>query len=314
MRPMIRIEHLTKRYGATTALDDVTFDAQPGLVTGFLGPNGSGKSTTMRIVLGLDAATSGRALVNGRRHAELRAPLREIGAMLDAQTAHPGRKARHHLQWLARSNGIPLSCVDKALGLVGIQAAAESRVGTFSLGMSQRLGIAAALLGDPRVLMLDEPINGLDAEGIRWLRSLLGDLASQGRTVLVSSHVMSEMQLVADRLVIIGEGRVLADVDLADLEAQYAPATVVVHAVPRDTALAVLERLAKEVHPDADGTFLVRGADPTEIGPALFAAGATALGLHELRPSLEEIYVGLTSTSVVHRAEAVSPSQREITA
>ena len=211
MRPVIQVCQLTKRYGSTVAVDQLSFDVQPGLVTGFLGPNGSGKSTTMRLILGLDRPDSGYARIGGRSYRELRWPLREVGSMLEARSFHPGRPARAHLAALAASNAIPRARVDEVLGMVGLDSAARRRVGSFSLGMAQRLGIAAALLGDPGVLMLDEPVNGLDPEGIRWIRGLLGSLAGQGRTVLVSSHLISEMSMMAGRLVVIGRGRLLGD-------------------------------------------------------------------------------------------------------
>jgi len=219
VRPVIQVRQLTKRYGATVAVDQLSFDVRPGVVTGFLGPNGSGKSTTMRLILGLDRADAGQARVGGRAYRDLRWPLREVGSMLEARTFHPGRPARAHLAALAASNAIPRARVDEVLGMVGLESAARRRAGSFSLGMAQRLGIAAALLGDPGVLMLDEPVNGLDPEGIRWIRGLLGTLAGQGRTVLVSSHLISEMSMMAGRLVVIGRGRLLGDGSAEELSA-----------------------------------------------------------------------------------------------
>jgi len=219
---MIEVQGLTKRYGATVAVEQLSFDVRPGAVTGFLGPNGSGKSTTMRIILGLDAPDAGSARIGGRRYRELGWPLREVGALLEARAFHPGRSARAHLAALAASNDLPRSRVEEVLGLVGLADAAQRRAGKFSLGMAQRLGIAAALLGDPEVLLLDEPVNGLDPEGIRWIRNLLKSLAAQGRTVFVSSHLISEMALTADRLVVIGQGRLLADTSVAELSARSA--------------------------------------------------------------------------------------------
>jgi ABC-2 type transport system ATP-binding protein len=219
---VIEIRNLTKRYGPTVAVDALTLDIRPGAVTGFLGPNGSGKSTTMRLILGLDAPDSGRALIGGRRYRDLRWPLREVGALLEARAFHPGRSARSHLAALAASNDIPRARVDEVLRVVGLDSAARRRAGKFSLGMAQRLGIAAALLGDPAVLLLDEPVNGLDPEGIRWIRDLLKSLASEGRTVLFSSHLISEMALTAGRLVVIGRGRLLADTTVAELSARSA--------------------------------------------------------------------------------------------
>ena len=212
---MIEVHGLCKRYGATVAVDRLSFDVRPGVVTGFLGPNGSGKSTTMRLILGLDRPDAGQARIGGRRYRELRWPLREVGALLEARAFHPGRSARAHLRALAASNGIPRSRVEEVLGFVGLADAGARRAGKFSLGMAQRLGIAAALLGDPGVLLLDEPTGGLDPEGIRWIRTLLKSLAAQGRTVFVSSHLIGEMALTADRLVVIGQGRLLADTSVA---------------------------------------------------------------------------------------------------
>jgi ABC-2 type transport system ATP-binding protein len=219
---MIEATGLTKRYGPVTAVDRLSFTVRPGVVTGFLGPNGSGKSTTMRMLLGLDAPDSGTARIGGRAYRQLRWPLREVGALLEARAFHPGRPARAHLAALAASNAIPAARVDEVLGLVGLESAARRRAGKFSLGMAQRLGIAAALLGDPPVLLLDEPVNGLDPEGVRWIRNLMRSLAAEGRTVFVSSHLISEMELAAEQLVVIGGGRLLADSSVAELSARYA--------------------------------------------------------------------------------------------
>jgi ABC-2 type transport system ATP-binding protein len=219
---MIEARGLTKRYGATVAVDALSFDVRPGTVTGFLGPNGSGKSTTMRLIMGLDAPDAGQVRIGGRRYRQLRWPLREVGALLEAKAFHPGRSARAHLAALAASNAIPRSRVEEVLGIVGLGSAARRRAGTFSLGMAQRLGIAAALLGDPGVLLLDEPVNGLDPEGIRWIRNLLRSLADQGRVVFVSSHLISEIAVTADHLVVIGRGRLLADTSVAELSARSA--------------------------------------------------------------------------------------------
>ena len=216
---MIEVRDLTKRYGGALAVDALSFTVQPGVVTGFLGPNGSGKSTTMRLILGLDRPDSGHALVSGRRYGDLHWPLRQVGALLEAKGCHPGRTARAHLTALAASNAIPARRVDEVLGLVGLAGAAGKRAGALSLGMGQRLGIAAALLGDPPVLMLDEPVNGLDPAGIHWIRDLLGSLAAEGRTVFVSSHLISEMAMIAEHVVVIGQGRLLADAPVARLAA-----------------------------------------------------------------------------------------------
>jgi ABC-2 type transport system ATP-binding protein len=218
-RHMIRIRGLTKRYGATTAVDGLGFDVRPGAVTGFLGPNGSGKSTTMRMIIGLDRPDRGTATINGKRYVELRWPLREVGALLEARTYHPGRSAESHLTALAASNDVPRSRIREVLAAVGLADVARRRAGGFSLGMSQRLSIAAALLGDPGVLLFDEPVNGLDPEGVRWIRDLMKSLAAEGRTVLLSSHLISEMALTADRLIVIGQGRLLADSTVSELTA-----------------------------------------------------------------------------------------------
>jgi ABC-2 type transport system ATP-binding protein len=219
---VIEARGLTKRYGPAVAVDALSFDVRPGVVTGFLGPNGSGKSTTMRLILGLDAPNSGEARIGGRRYHKLRWPLREVGALLEAKAFHPGRSARAHLEALAAGNGIPRRRVDEVLGLVGLTDAAGRRAGKFSLGMSQRLGLAAALLGDPGVLLLDEPVNGLDPEGIRWIRGLMKSLAAEGRVVFVSSHLISEMALTADHLVVIGRGQLLADTTTTELAGRSA--------------------------------------------------------------------------------------------
>ena len=218
---VIEIRGLTKRYGPTLAVDDLGFDVRPGAVTGFLGPNGAGKSTTMRMILGLDAPDAGHAWIGGRPYRALRWPLREAGALLEAKAFHPGRSARAHLTALAAGNAIPRSRVDEVLGLVGLTDAADRRAGKYSLGMAQRLGVATALLGDPGVLVMDEPVNGLDPEGIRWLRTLLRSLAAEGRTVFVSSHLISEMAVTAERLVVLGAGRLVADTSVAELSARY---------------------------------------------------------------------------------------------
>ena len=219
---MIEVRGLTKRYGRVIAVDTLSFDVRPGVVTGFLGPNGSGKSTTMRLMLGLDAPDRGTVRIGGRRYRDLSWPLREVGALLEARAFHPGRTARAHLTALAVSNAIPAGSVDEVLGLVGLESAAGRRAGKFSLGMAQRLGIAAALLGDPGVLLLDEPVNGLDPEGIRWIRDLMKSLAAEGRIVFVSSHLISEVAVTADRLIVVGAGRLLADTTVAELAARSA--------------------------------------------------------------------------------------------
>ncbi|WP_242894939.1 ABC transporter ATP-binding protein [Actinomadura litoris] len=304
---MITLRRLTKRYGDTTAVRDLTLDIAPGLVTGFLGPNGAGKSTTMRMILGLDRPTGGHALVGGRPYAALRHPLREVGALLDAGALHPGRSARRHLLAMARSNGIAARRVEEVLAAVGLEGVAGRRAGSFSLGMGQRLGIAGALLGDPAVLMFDEPVNGLDPDGVRWVRRLMRSLAAEGRTVFVSSHLMSEMQLTADRLVVIGKGRLIADAPVAEVIAGSSRNAVRVRS-PHAPRLA--ERLetasgpgAKvEVARVADGELLVTGLPLEEVGMAAHAVGAPVLELSEVKASLEEAYMELTGTSVEYGA------------
>ncbi|WP_329082061.1 MULTISPECIES: ABC transporter ATP-binding protein [unclassified Streptosporangium] len=298
---MIEVRELTKRYGATVAVDGLSFQVKPGLVTGFLGSNGAGKSTTMRVLLGLDAPTSGQGLVNGRRYATMRHPMREVGALLDANAVHGGRSAYNHLRWLARSNGIGLSRVAGVLEQVGLAGVARRRAGDFSLGMLQRLGIAAALLGDPGVLMFDEPVNGLDPEGVRWIRHLMRSLAAEGRTVLLSSHLMSEMELTADRLVIIGRGRLLAETTVGELAARHDRGVLV--RSPRAAELTgVLEAAGATVGTEPGGGLVVRGLGVAEIGD--LAAGG-GLAVHEVTPrsaSLEEAYLELTGDSVEYRA------------
>src|ERR671933_2171871 len=230
---VIQVEGLTKRYGGTLAVDDLTFEVRPGHVTGFLGPNGAGKSTTMRLMLGLDAPTAGTVTIGGLAYRRMRRPLYEVGATLEAAAVHPGRSARAHLTALARSNAIPRRRVDEVLEIVGLDAVAGRRVGTFSLGMSQRLGVAAALLGDPGVLLLDEPVNGLDPEGVAWMRGLMRSLAAEGRTVFVSSHLMAEMALTADRLIVLGRGRLIAETSLEDFVRRAGAAWVAVRSPER---------------------------------------------------------------------------------
>ena len=294
---MIETTHLTKRYGPTTAVDDLTFEVRPGLVTGFLGPNGAGKSTTMRLILGLDAPTSGTARVGGRRYTDLPAPMRHVGALLDARAVYGGRTAYQHLLCLARSNGIPRSRVTEVLGLAGLEAAADRQVGGFSLGMSQRLGIAAALLGDPAVLMFDEPVNGLDPEGIVWIRSLIRDLAAEGRTVLVSSHLMSEMALTADHLIIIGRGRLIADTGVDAFLRSHTEQSVLVRTERGPELAALLVEAGASVRTGTEGALVVSGMDSAAVG--LVAAGRS-IPLIELTPqrtSLEEAFMSLTRDS-----------------
>jgi ABC-2 type transport system ATP-binding protein len=301
---MIAARSLTKIYGAKPAVDGVTFTVEPGRVTGFLGPNGAGKSTTMRMILGLDRPTSGSVTVNGRRYQEYAAPLREVGALLEARALHPGRSARDHLRWLAASNGIPRARVDEVLGLVGLEAVADKRVGKFSLGMGQRLGIAVALLGDPPVVVLDEPVNGLDPEGIRWVRTLARDLAAQGRTVFVSSHLMSEMALTADHLVVVGRGRILADCSMSQFIAEHATSYVRVASPQRREVADLLRRQGLDVALHGEELH-VQGLDAPAVGELV---GTSGLLLHELtlvRSSLEDAFMTLTADSVEYPAHAM---------
>jgi ABC-2 type transport system ATP-binding protein len=295
---VIQAVGLSKSYGRTRAVDDLTFEVQPGLVTGFLGPNGSGKSTTMRMIMGLDRPDAGLVSVGGRRYRDLPWPLREVGALLEAKAVHPGRSARLHLLGLAQSNGIPARRVDEVLEQVGLTAVAGRRVGKFSLGMSQRLGIASALLGDPGVLLFDEPINGLDPEGILWVRNLLKSLAAEGRTIFVSSHLMSEMALTATNLVVIGRGTLIADTTVQDFIASNTEPTVLVRSPDVSRLAALLTGAGATVASEDDGGILVTGSSPEAIGDAAHAAG---IALHELSPqqaSLEDVFMELTSDAV----------------
>ncbi|TYP90761.1 ATP-binding cassette domain-containing protein [Blastococcus xanthinilyticus] len=303
---MIQVRGLTKKYGAVSAVDDLTFDVQPGKVTGFLGPNGAGKSTTMRMVLGLDRPTSGKALVSGRPFAGLAEPLRVAGALLDAGATHPGRSGRNHLRVAARSNGIPLSRVDAVIDQVGLGSAAGRRMKGYSLGMRQRLGIATALLGDPEILLFDEPMNGLDLDGVRWIRGLVRDLAADGRTVLLSSHLMSEMEQTADHLVIIGRGRLIADAPIAEvLRGARAGGTVRVRTPATDDLAGALLRRGLRVHPAADGELLVEGTTAETVGDVALELGVAVHRLAEEQHSLEEVYLDLTGDSVQYK---VSPA------
>jgi ABC-2 type transport system ATP-binding protein len=300
-RSMITLENLTKRFGDHLAVDNLTVSIQPGKVTGFLGPNGAGKSTTMRMILGLDRPTSGRALIDGRPYADIRFPIREVGALLDAKALHPGRSARNHLRAMARSNQIPLSRVEEVLNEVGIQEVAGRRAGTFSLGMSQRLGIAGALLGDPGVLIFDEPVNGLDPDGVRWVRRLARSLSAEGRTVLVSSHLMSEMQLTADHLVVIGRGRLLMDAPIQDVVSGMVDKKVQVRIPQPDALIALGQRLASaslKVWRRGSDHLLVEGASAGEVGDIAYEMDVRLHELKTLEGSLEDAYMALTGESV----------------
>ncbi|WP_406509739.1 ABC transporter ATP-binding protein [Streptomyces sp. NBC_00212] len=301
---MIEAHSLTKRYGERTAVSDLSFTVRPGIVTGFLGPNGAGKSTTMRMLLGLDAPTSGRAVVNGRSYAEHRAPLHEVGAMLEARAIHTGRSAYNHLLALAATTGISAARVNEVIDLVGLREVAKKRVGGFSLGMGQRLGIASALLGDPATVILDEPVNGLDPEGILWIRNLLKGLAAEGRTVLVSSHLMSEMALTAEHLIVIGRGRLIADTSVAEFTAQAAGDVVRVRTAESEKLRELLAGPGVTIGSQEPGVLEVTGLSSDRIGRI---AADHAIALAELTPqqaSLEEAFMELTRDAVEFQAPA----------
>jgi ABC-2 type transport system ATP-binding protein len=296
---MIKAQQLTKRYGEKTAVDRLDFTVKPGTVTGFLGPNGAGKSTTMRMIIGLDAPTSGTVTVNGRRYAEHTSPLQEVGALLEAKSIHPGRSAFDHLIAQAHTHGIPRRRVDEVIELTGLQSVAKKRAGAFSLGMGQRLGIAAALLGDPATVMLDEPVNGLDPEGVLWIRNLLTGLASEGRTVFVSSHLMSEMALVADHLIIVGRGRLLADTTVAELVRRADGNSVTVATSDPARLREVLGAPGVDITGRAGSEELtVTGMTARSIGTKAAEAGITLFELTAKTVSLEEAFMDLTKESV----------------
>ncbi|HXZ65535.1 MAG TPA: ATP-binding cassette domain-containing protein [Streptosporangiaceae bacterium] len=303
---MIEVRDLTKRFGPKVAVDHLSFTVQPGRVTGFLGPNGAGKSTTMRLILGLDHANGGSATIDGKRYADLSNPLRTVGALLEAKSVHSGRSARNHLLFLAQTQGLPASRVDQMLDVVGLRDVAGKRAGSYSLGMSQRLGVAAALLGDPEVLLLDEPVNGLDPEGVLWIRNLMKDLASGGRTVLVSSHLMNEMAVTADHLIVIGRGRLLADASTEEVIARGSGQSVRVRTPDPDRLTALIEAEGGKALPAGNGAenggeapvLTVTGVPAARIGE--LAASASVV-LHELTPqlaTLEDAFLELTSDSL----------------
>jgi ABC-2 type transport system ATP-binding protein len=296
---MIKAQQLTKRYGEKTAVDRLDFTVKPGTVTGFLGPNGAGKSTTMRMIIGLDAPTSGTVTVNGRRYAEHTSPLQEVGALLEAKSIHPGRSAFDHLMAQAYTHGIPRRRVNEVIEMTGLQTVAKKRAGAFSLGMGQRLGIAAALLGDPATVMLDEPVNGLDPEGVLWIRNLLTGLADEGRTVFVSSHLMSEMALVADHLIIVGRGRLLADTTVADLVRRADGNSVTVATNDPARLRDVLGAPGVDITGRAGSEELqVTGMTARSIGTKAAEAGITLFELTAKTVSLEEAFMDLTKESV----------------
>jgi ABC-2 type transport system ATP-binding protein len=299
---MIEIRGLTKRYGRKVAVDDLTFTVRPGIVTGFLGPNGAGKSTTMRMILGLDTPTRGSVTVNGKPYRQHAAPLREVGALLEARSTHPSRSAYHHLLAHAQTCGISRARVDEVIDAVGLRDVAHRRAGRLSLGMGQRLGIATALLGDPRTVILDEPLNGLDTEGIRWVRSLLQSLAAEGRTVFVSSHLMNEMAVTAQHLVVIGRGRLIADTGMAQFLAGTTRQVVRVRTTDPHALTATLEAPHVQVSPAEDGALTVTGLTTDQIGVVAGSAGITLLELTAQQPSLEEAFMDLTRDAVEFRA------------
>src|ERR1017187_2274827 len=305
---MIKIDHLTKRYSDTLAVDDLDFEVKPGVVTGFLGPNGSGKSTTMRIILGLDHATKGQATVNGTRYAELRDPVRQVGALLDAKAIHPGRTARNHLRSLAASNQIKKTRVDEVLDFVGISAVADKKVGTYSLGMSQRLGIAGALLGDPGILLFDEPVNGLDPEGIKWIREFFRALANEGRTVFVSSHLMSEMAVTADQIIVIGRGKLITQGSIDSLTAT-AKGTVFVRASDPQKLITALKAQNGTVSEANDEALSVSDLTSDQIGQIAFDADVVLYELTPQRASREDVLMDLTADSFEYGSSGVRDEQ-----
>ena len=307
---MITAKGLTKRYGATTAVNDISFTVRPGAVTGFLGPNGAGKSTTMRMIVGLDRPTSGSVTVNGRAYAEHAAPLREVGALLDAKAVHTGRSAYNHLLAMAATHGIGKARVNEVIGMTGLDSVAGKRVGGFSLGMGQRLGIAAALLGDPATLILDEPVNGLDPDGVLWVRNLVRSLAEEGRTVFLSSHLMSEMAVTADHLIVLGRGSIIADAPIAEILAAATGSSVKLRS-PQAPALAqALAGPGITITSTSADSLTIAGLTAAEVGDTAARAG---LALHELTPgsaSLEQAYMQLTENDVEY--QTLAPATQEV--
>ncbi|WP_370017870.1 ATP-binding cassette domain-containing protein [Planotetraspora sp. GP83] len=299
---MIEVRNLSKRYGKAVAVDELSFTVRPGQVTGFLGPNGAGKSTTMRMMLDLDRPTGGQVLIDGRHYRRLPEPLRHVGALLEAKAVHGGRSAYHHLLWLAQSNRIPKARVRQVLALVGLEHAARKRAGTFSLGMAQRLGIAAALLGDPPVLLLDEPVNGLDPEGILWIRNLMKGLAAEGRTVFVSSHLMSETALAAEHLIVIGRGRLLADTSVREFIQENARSYVRIRTPEPERMRDALTGAGIRVKQTADGALEAYETEAAKIGELVAANSLTVHEVSTQSASLEEAFMRLTSDAVEYRA------------
>jgi ABC-2 type transport system ATP-binding protein len=308
MEATIEVRELRKRYGHTVAIDGLSFTVRPGQVTGFVGPNGAGKSTTLRMILGLDRPDDGAALVGGQPYQRLADPLRSVGAMLDASAIHPARSARNHLLWLAHAGGLAVRRVDEVLEQVGLAAVAKRAAGGFSLGMRQRLGIAAALLGDPPVLLFDEPVNGLDPEGVRWIRGLLRSLAGEGRAVLVSSHLMSELEGSADHLVVIGRGRLVADRAVAELLAAAAGDRIELRTARRLDAMTLLANAGATAAATGDDAVTVSGMAAERIIELLTGAGVPFSGINEHRASLEEAYMELTRDAVQFGANPAEAS------
>jgi len=303
---MIVAENLTKQFGDKHAVSDVSFTVQPGKVTGFLGPNGAGKSTTMRMIVGLDRPTHGNVTVDGEDYRRMRSPLTRVGVLLDAKAVHTGRSARNHLRALAATHGIPTSRVDEVIALTGLESVAKKRAGGFSLGMGQRLGIAAALLGDPQTLILDEPVNGLDPEGVRWVRQFVRHYASEGRTVLLSSHLMSEMAITADHIIVLGKGRVLADAPVSQLVSEWTSTRIRLRSPRLAELIPLISGAGIEITQTEPGTADVVGALPEAVGDAAAAAG---IPLHELSPqsgSLEDAYLALTGESVEYKSKDIA--------
>ncbi|MDR1808556.1 MAG: ABC transporter ATP-binding protein [Propionibacteriaceae bacterium] len=303
---MIELDGLTKVFGAKTAVDHLSFTVQPGRVTGFLGPNGAGKSTTMRLIAGLDRPTAGRATVNGRSFADCRAPLHEVGLLLDAKAVHPARSARNHLRVLAATHGLPQSRVDEVIELTGLGAVADKKAGQFSLGMGQRLGLAAALLGDPATFILDEPVNGLDPEGVHWIRNLTRQWAAEGRTVLVSSHLMSEMAMTADHLLVLGQGRLLADQPMADFIAQASGAVTRVRSPQAADIAAVLAGPDVTLRAVERDVLKIEGLDSAAVGEIAARRGWVLYENTPLTTSLEDAFLELTESATEYRAQAVA--------
>jgi ABC-2 type transport system ATP-binding protein len=295
---MIEARHLSKRYGSRLAVDDLSFTLAPGKVTGFLGPNGAGKSTTMRLLLGLDRPDQGQARIGGRPYRDLRCPLRAVGVLLEAQAVHPGRTARNHLRCLAQTHGLPSRRVDEVIAMTGLDSVAGKRAGGFSLGMRQRLGIAAALLGDPQALLLDEPVNGLDPEGVLWIRTLMKQLAAEGRTVLVSSHLMNEMAVTADHLIVIGRGRMLADCPVAEFTGQHSGQQVLVRTPEAARLARVVSTAGAGAEAVADGALTITGMPAPRIAELAAGAGIAVYELTPQRISLEQAFMELTADSL----------------